>query len=80
MLRSWDPGDLQATLSVISLLHDTLTQVFSRDTVFRYRLSGGEHQVSQRKTAEEALADYWEDKQARLFNTPPDLLTVTGAT
>lgn len=56
--RSWDPGDLQASNSVICLLITTLTRVVGKGEVSRYSLSGGEHPVSQRKTEEEALEEF----------------------
>lgn len=57
--RNWDPGDLQFSLSVLGLLVDTPTQTVGNGTVFRYRFSSREHPISQRKTAEAAVSDYW---------------------
>lgn len=75
--RSWDPGNLQASRSVIYMLTTTRTSVGGKGTVFRYRLSVGENPVPQRKTAESTQSDHWGDRRARLFNPPPELLTVT---
>lgn len=62
---------------MIALLSNTLTRVVGEGTVFRYKISGGEHPVSQRKIAESALADYWGGRKARVLNPQPELLTVT---
>lgn len=77
--RTWDPGEPQLTRSVIESLTASLSTLIGRGTVFRHRLSGGEHPVSQRKQAEAALGEHWGDRRARFFNPPPALLGLTLA-
>ena len=75
--RTWDQTAPQCSRSVIALLSDTLNTFVGRGTVFRYRLSGGEHPVAQRKQAESTLMDFWGDGRGRFFNPPPELLSLT---
>lgn len=75
--RSWDPSAPQISRAVVSLLATSLNTVVGKGLVFRYRLSGGEHPVAQRKQAEAALEEGWGDGRARFFNPPPELLGLT---
>lgn len=59
------------------MLAKSLGSVIRKNTVFRYRLSGGEHPVAQRKQVDAALDKYWGDGRARFFNPPLELLGMT---
>ena len=75
--RTWDPSEPQLSRAVTAFLKRSLSDWVGRGQVFRYRLSGGEHPVAQRKSAEAALLENWGDGRARFFNPPPQLLGIT---
>lgn len=75
--RTWDPTSPQLSRAVTASLTASLNEWVGRGQVFRYRLSGGEHPVAQRKSAEAALQEFWGDSRARFYNPPPELLGVT---
>ena len=75
--RTWDPSVPQCTRAATDLLRGSLSAFVGRGMVFRYRMSGGEHPVAQRKQAETALEEWWGDGRARFFNPPPALLGIT---
>ena len=75
--RTWDPSSPQLSRVVTGFLKASLSEWVGRGQVFRYRLSGGENPVAQRKSAEAALKEFWGDGRARFYNPPPELLGVT---
>ena len=75
--RTWDPSVPQLSRAVTAFLQKSLSAWVGRGQVFRYRMSGGEHPVAQRKSAEAALLENWGDGRARFFNPPPPLLGIT---
>lgn len=54
--RTWDPTSHQLSTAPLTKSLNTCT---GKGMVYRYRLSGGEHQVAQRKQTEAALAEFW---------------------
>ena len=75
--RTWDPTEPQLSRAVTAFLKKSLSDWVGRGQVFRYRMSGGEHPVAQRKSAEAALLENWGDGRARFFNPPSQLLGIT---
>jgi hypothetical protein len=71
--RSWDPGDLQCTRTVLRGLLDG-GAVSDATPVFRYRPLN-EHPTYLRRSLLEDLNRPWTDGLARLYNPPADLAT-----
>ena len=75
--RQWDPTDLQVTRRVLNSLRDSY-QLGERGAVFRCRPLGLPP-VAQRKIAVAALKEHWGPQEARLYNPPPDMVSMTLA-
>lgn len=70
--RTWDPGDIWATVSVTKSIRDQ----YALDAVAFGARPLGEPFIARQKYIATQLQEYWGDGRARLFNPPVDLLPI----
>lgn len=75
--RTWDPSVPQCTRAMTAFLSSSLKSFVGRGMVFRYRMGGCKHPMTQKKQTEAVLGKWWGDEENRFFNLQPELLGLT---